>query len=125
MDTTKDTFLSILRSGIRNNTLFFIAIVVVLLLLYGLIATSGMTYTGKMAVYLLSFSAAYVLFNRFLFRKTSVSRLSLPPNYFAPTINLIILFVAVFQIVHYYMIGAVPAIKSILSNDFYEVARIR
>ncbi len=125
METTKDTFLSVVRSGIRNNTLFFIAIIVVLLLLYGLVATSGTMYAGKMAVYILTFSVAYVVFNRFLFRKTKVSRFSLPPNYFNPTINLIILFVAVFQVLHYYMIGAVPAVKSILSNDFYEIARIR
>ena len=115
-----------MKERLKRNSLFFLNLLILFFLVYGLLQTYGTTYLGGIAVYGGSFVAAYYLADRFGFKQTgSRSFVAVPPRLMNPCLNVLIGFILIFQLLHYLCIVNVPLIKAMLHTDYYYIAQIR
>jgi len=114
------------RNIFRNNSLFFLNIFILVFLVYGLMISYGTTYIGKVGIYLLAFVGAYFLINRqFGKTKNELKTSFIEEKWLSRLLDFLIIFVAVFQVIHYFYIGNVPVIKAMMTTDYYYIAKIR
>lgn len=114
------------RRNLKTNALFWLNILVLILLVYGLVQTFGGTYLPEMGIYTAAFAATYFLLNRRVAsRKWELKEHAIDRKWIIRSMDALILLVIVFQVVHYVLIGNVPVIKAMFSTDYYYIAQIR
>lgn len=113
---------------IKKHSLAFLFSLIILFLVFGLVQSYGWKYTPKLLFLLIPFFGVYFLSYSLitkqeplkLFQKLEISEKKMDVVLYA-----IILFILLFQILHYLLLGNVPLIKAILCNDYYKIAEIR
>jgi hypothetical protein len=111
---------------LKSNSLFCINIAILVLLLWGLLQTYGAKYVPQIGIYVLVFAGVYLLLKqRFSTSEWQLKEHNVDRKWLVRSIDALILFTVLFQLVHYYMMGNVPVIKAMLSTDYYRIAQIR
>jgi len=111
---------------LKSNSLFCINIAILVLLLWGLLQTYGAQYVPKIGIYVLVFAGVYLLIKqRFSKSDWQLKELKIDRKWLVRSIDALILFTVLFQLLHYYMMGNVPVIKAMLSTDYYHITQIR
>lgn len=116
---------TLVKDSLKSHSLFYMNILMLLMLVYGLAVSYGGSYLGQLSIYVVTFIAAYFLLNKWTLRKAGRRSIHIPEKIRKFGLYFLIAFVAVFQVIHYYYIGNVPIIKAMMSTDYYHIAQIR
>ena len=111
---------------LKKNILFFLFLIIFLFLAYGLFYSYGFDYLNSMFLLIGTFVLSYLFFNKYFLKNKKIEI----PVFFneKKIINIIdvsLIFVFLFQILHYIYIGNIPIVKAILTSDYYYIAKIR
>ncbi len=111
---------------LKSNSLFCINMAILLLLLWGLLHTYGARYMPQIGIYVLAFAGVYlVLKQRFSKSSWQLKEHQIDRKWLLRSVDALIVFTVLVQLVHYYLMGNVPVIKAMLSTDYYHIAQIR
>lgn len=114
------------KISFKKNSLFILFLLVMSILTFGLGMTYGTKYLPNILIFVGSFVAAYLIFDKWFYvKRVFVEKSIFTDKTLGYVLNALIVFVLVFQIIHYLSLGSVPVIKAALSNDYYEIAHIR
>lgn len=114
------------KISFKKNSLFILFLLVMSILTFGLGMTYGTKYLPNILIFVGSFVAAYLIFDKWFYvKRVFVEKSIFTDKTLGYLLNALIVFVFVFQIIHYLSLGSVPVIKAALSNDYYEIAHIR
>lgn len=119
-----------LKSTIKKHTLISIYTLVLFLLLFGIIVSSGTSHLAKISAYILSLYGSYILFSRLSLGKKQTNWFKQRPAFLTESFgNKVAFGLWVYTLIaiigHFAYLGSIPIFESMGQDSALEVAQIR